>query len=302
MLDTPVLFLIFNRPETTIAVFEEIKKAKPKQLFVAADGPRKGNENDLVKCAVTRNLILNGIDWPCELKTLFREENCGCGEAVSGGINWFFEHVEQGIILEDDCLPNHSFFVFCAELLKYHQNNNRIMEITGTNVLAKKLNLDKDSYYYSSYGSIWGWATWKRAWEKYDFNISGFSLQKEELIQQHGHQSDFNDWMNSFSDVYEKKIDTWDYQWVYTLWMNQGLCIVPVENMITNIGFGAAATHTTGENQFSNLQRANISAIIKHPKIIAVNKKSDQMMSKIFTSKQKYQLLSKLYAKIKKFL
>jgi len=167
-LTTPVLFIVFNRLDTTKQVFEEIKKAKPQKLFIAADGPRNFQEKN--KTDVVRKYILENINWKCEVKTLFREKNLGCKYAVAGAIDWFFDNVEQGIILEDDCLPSQSFFKFCQEMLEKYKDDERVMHISGTNVegISK---IDQD-YFFAINFNVWGWATWKRAWKLYDINVT----------------------------------------------------------------------------------------------------------------------------------
>jgi hypothetical protein len=170
--NTPVLFLIFNRPNTTEQVFEAIAKAKPRCLFVAADGPRTDKEGEAEKCQAVRDIIKR-VDWDCEVKTLFREQNLGCKEAVSSAITWFFEQVEEGIILEDDCLPSDSFFSFCAELLEKYRDDKRIMMISGDN-FQDGIQRGDASYYFSSVPWIWGWATWRRAWRLYDREMQTF--------------------------------------------------------------------------------------------------------------------------------
>ena len=159
MFNTPILFLIFNRPEVTFAVFEQIQKIQPKYLFIAADGPRNYKENEL--CKATRDVVQK-IDWDCELKTLFRNENLGCAKNVSSAIKWFFDHVEKGIILEDDCYPDLSFFSFCEELLNYYDNNDRIMAISGFNAQLG-IKRTKHSYFFAEIPLVWGWATWRKA-------------------------------------------------------------------------------------------------------------------------------------------
>ncbi|WP_343523798.1 hypothetical protein [Pedobacter sp.] len=287
MLETPVLFLIFNRVETAVDVFEEIRKARPKQLFIAADGPRKNNQSDQYKCPEVRNQILNRIDWPCELKTLFRAENLGCGKAVSQAITWFFDHVEQGIILEDDCLPNQSFFSFCDQLLPHYAKNPDIMEITGTNLLDAQLNDLTASYYFSSYGSIWGWATWKRAWKLYDFDMISWPAVQQEFLQKLKYRKDIKNWITSFDNVYHKKIDTWDYQWVYTIWLHDGICIVPKRNLVVNIGFDEEATHTKQSPAFAKLLANTVSDQLVHPQKIEIHQRSDILMSRFYTSRKK---------------
>jgi hypothetical protein len=254
-----ILFLIFNRPDTTQKVFEVIREAKPKQLFVSADGPRVGKEGEKGRCEETRNIIKQ-VDWDCEVKTLFRDENLGCGKAVSGAITWFFENVEEGIILEDDCLPNLSFFKYCEELLEKYRFEDRIFMISGDNFLPESLRL-KESYYFTNFPHIWGWASWRRAWSKYSFKMEGFlDFVKDEKIKNVlNKKENQNYFLERFNEVYKGNIDTWDYQWVYSIWKNNGISIAPSVNLISNIGFGNMGTHTFDVNDISaNLETKEI--------------------------------------------
>lgn len=278
---TPVLFLIFNRPDTTQKVFNAIRQAKPKQLFVAADGPRKGKEGEKEKCEQARKII-EQVDWNCEVKTLFRDKNLGCKIAVISAIDWFFENVEEGIILEDDCLPTQSFFWFCQELLKYYRNDTRIMMISGDNYQFGRKK-SEGSYYFSKYALLWGWATWRRAWRYYDVGMKSFEKFKTESqiknIFRIKQQQKY--WMNAFQLVYDSKIDTWCYQWVHTCLINNGLCILPNDNLISNIGFGLHSTHTKDENSiFSNMKTKDITEII-HPEFVLVDQEADLLISKL---------------------
>lgn len=169
---TPILFLIFNRPETTERVFQQIRKIQPRQLFVSADGPRPTKIGEQETCEQVQKIIQK-IDWKCDLKTNYSEKNLGCRVAVSSGINWFFNHVYEGIILEDDCVPDISFFHFCETMLEYYRNDERIMHIGGFNYQDGIIR-GSGSYYFSQLSHIWGWATWKRAWDKYDVNVSTY--------------------------------------------------------------------------------------------------------------------------------
>lgn len=246
MFNTPVLFLIFNRPDLTQQVFSVIRQVKPKHLFIAADGPRIGKSGEQELCIETRELVLGMIDWDCEIKTLFRDENLGCKLAVSGAINWFFDNVEEGIILEDDCVPDISFFPFCEWLLNYHRTNEAIMHIAGNNFLRDKLKIE-GSYYLSRYSHIWGWATWKRAWAKYDRDISFWPLIREGDFLNNffgGNRVMSSYWTENFDITYQGKIDNWDAQWLLTCWYNKGGSIIPRSNLVRNIGFREDATHT----------------------------------------------------------
>jgi len=277
----PILFLVFNRPETTIKVFNEIKKVKPKKLYIAADGPRDDNFYDEKACREVRELILNNINWNCEIKTLLREKNLGCRLAVSKAIDWFFENEEMGIIIEDDCLPNHSFFYFCKELLEKYENDTRIMMISGDNFQGK-IKRGNASYYFSRYSNIWGWATWKRAWKYYDVNMKNFP--KFLLENKFPDIFDCKYLIKYFSYIfkvtYGKKINTWAYQWCYTIFSQNGLCIVPNVNLVKNIGIGIKSTHTKKMNRrlfFINTEE--ITDII-HPEFLVPDKNADLLMFK----------------------
>lgn len=279
MLDTPVLFLIFNRLETAVLVFEEIRKAQPNQLFIAADGPRKDNENDQIKCAEVRNQIMNGIDWPCEVKTLFRTENYGCGQAVSQAITWFFEQVEQGIILEDDCLPNQDFFRFCDELLRKYAKDESIASVSGSNLLGK-YKIKNESYFFA-HGGIWGWATWKRAWAMYDFSMPGWG--ETEILKKIRKNISGDNWYNfyfsMFNSTYNKVIDTWDAQWFYTILVNDKLTINPTVNLVKNIGFNMDGTHTSkNDGKISPLKHYDIKFPLIHTKQRVVNSRYLQLL------------------------
>ena len=243
---TPILFVIFNRPDTAQLVFNEIKKAKPRYLYVAADGPRNGNEKDTVLCKKSR-AIIDQVDWDCEVKTLFQEKNLGCKMGVSSAISWFFQNVEAGIILEDDCVPHQSFFRFAEEMLEKYKNEEKIMMITGLNPISNYQS--STSYFFSRYFFIWGWATWRRAWQKYDISMIEWPNTKPQEIEQYYNDKYASKTMGqSFEDTHRGKIDTWDYQWVFAGLVNKGLNIVPAKNLISNVGltgvhFSGSATY-----------------------------------------------------------
>lgn len=240
---TPILFLIFNRPIVTQKVFDQIKKIRPKYLYVAADGARCGNIDDIVNCRHTREII-DQVDWECEVKTLFRNENLGCGLAVCSAISWFFEHVEQGIILEDDCLPDLCFFPFCGELLEQYKEDENIYLISGTN-LQNGIKRGDASYYFSNYTITWGWASWRRAWDQFIYDIPDFDQSFKSGDLDHIFQSvpEKTYWRKKVKKAVLEKQNIWDYQWFYTLWKNKGIGITPNVNLITNIGFRNNAVH-----------------------------------------------------------
>jgi len=277
--DKPILFLVFNRPDHTARVFERIREVKPRYLFVAADGPRKNHPEDLKKCESVRKTILASIDWNCELKTLFRDNNLGCGLGVSGAITWFFEQVEDGIILEDDCLPDITFFDFCKTLLAHYADDKRVMHISGNNFQGK-IYPALASYYFSSYPHIWGWATWRRSWRAFDFALVKYDVAEiRTSMKWYGFgKKERNHWCQIFEkQADDSRVDTWDYQWTYAVFSNKGLSIVPQRNLVKNIGFGDEATHTPNENEnYSKVQHENLIGEIIHPTELRIDKKADR--------------------------
>lgn len=247
---TPILFLVYNRPEYTKRVFKAIREARPEMLFVSADGPKANQPEDIKLCEQARE-IATQIDWPCEIKTLFRNQNLGCKLAISGGINWFFENVPEGIILEDDCLPNKSFFTYCEILLERYRNENRVMMISGSNP-ATSVESSSD-YFFSRFYTIWGWATWKRAWDKFDINITNWpKLKKENFLEKifpHNLENRlFTERM--FDNIHgNEKSSVWGLQWVYACMTNNAFVILPKHNLISNIGL--SGTHEMDERQLS---------------------------------------------------
>ncbi|MBD1395625.1 nucleotide-diphospho-sugar transferase [Pontibacter sp. JH31] len=278
-LHTPVLLIIFNRAHTTQQVFDRIRQVKPSRLYVAADGPRPGVEADIVKCAETRRIV-EQVDWDCEVKTLFQEKNLKCGVAPATAISWFFEHEEAGIILEDDCVPSRSFFWFCQELLEKYKHDTRIMHISGNNYLNGWRKDNDYSYYFSNKVNAWGWATWRRAWQLFDFNLKAYPELKEK-----GYLKGL--FLNKFEETYRlSKLeeafasisngDIWDYQWEFTVYSNSGLCIVPEINLVRNIGFGEDATHTfnTHDNK-AQIKENEIAFPLRHPRFVVRDIESD---------------------------
>ena len=286
MFETPVLFLIFNREDTTQKVFDAIRQRKPKYLFVAADGARKYKSGEAEKCRRVRDIIKQ-VDWDCELRTLFREENLGCKMAVSSAITWFFENVEQGIILEDDCLPNPSFFPYCEELLEKYKDDTRIGHISGNNFLPGIIE-EGLSYDFCACIHIWGWATWRRVWKNYDVDFSFWKEQKEKrsfLFINKWEEIYFSSFV---SDVLNSRngINTWDTQYWFTLRLQNQLTVYPAINLVTNIGLNDLnATHTTKTKEKYSIPASNISLPLKHPQYVLRNKKLDDVtIKKIFFS------------------
>ena len=259
---TPVLFLVFNRPDVTARVFDAIRQARPPRLYVAADGPRANREGEAERVAKVRE-IASAVDWPCELKTLFRKENLGCKLAVGGGITWFFEHEEQGIILEDDCLPHPDFFYFCEILLERYASDERVTLITGDN-FQNGIRRGNASYYFSKYAHIWGWATWRRAWDHYQPDISFWPQWRDSAswAKQLPDPEERSYWEMIFERVYNNGIDTWDYPWMASVWYRGGLTATPNVNLVSNIGFGRDATHTaSARSPLANMGTSAVSPI-----------------------------------------
>jgi hypothetical protein len=243
----PVLFLVFNRPETTRRVFAAIRAARPPKLYVAADGPRPTKAGELAQCNEVRR-IATSVDWPCEVKTLFRESNLGCKMGVSGGISWFFDHEPQGIVLEDDVLPMPSFFDYCDELLERYRDDARVTMVSGCNLVADRFHVD-ESYFFARSCHIWGWASWRRAWRYYDVRMPAWPAWRDggglKALAGGNPLFEFY-WRRKFDSCYEGRGEnTWDYQWTFASWLAGGLSAVSAVNQVRNLGFGDDATHTT---------------------------------------------------------
>lgn len=268
-LSTPVALLIFNRPETTIKVLKAIREAAPDRLFIIADGPRNNNSEDARLCKAARALV-NMIDWPCQVSTSFSDHNLGCGIRPATGISWVFEQVEEAIILEDDCVPHPSFFRFCQELLGKYRDNKRVMHISGCNFMLGR-HETKYSYYFSRYSLSGGWATWRRAWENFDFDIREWQKLRSTSWLQHslGNQKAAWYWKRIFDYVDQGgKAHIWDFQWLFACWLQESLCVTPAVNLISNIGYGANATHTNWQSKFSRIPTAELQHPLRHPPTI----------------------------------
>ncbi|MCS3697418.1 glycosyltransferase family 2 protein [Salinibacter ruber] len=246
--ETPILLLIFNRPDHTAQVLEQIREVKPPLLFVGADGPRPDNPDDAEQCEQARE-VATRVDWDCEVHTLFRDENLGCKKAVSSAITWFFDHIEEGIILEDDCVPDPSFFPYCECLLQEYRGDARVSMVSGQNPLGT-WGENESSYHFSNFGGIWGWATWSDMWQMYEIDdeAKGPQFVRKVLGGALGDKVQSIVRSRGVERVLSKNLDSWDYKWFYARLLNHTVSAVPSCNLVSNIGFGKEATHTTQAN------------------------------------------------------
>tara|TARA_Y100001968_G_C19426010_1_gene754403 strand:+ start:1582 stop:2544 length:963 start_codon:yes stop_codon:yes gene_type:complete len=273
---TPVLLIAWRRPLQTSKVIDELRKIKPINLFVACDGPIPNDLEQEKKVNSTREIIRQNINWDCQINTLYSDLNQGCKRGVSNAITWFFNQVDEGIILEDDCVPHQDFFSYCTELLKKYRDDDRVWSISGSNVQEGNWRGD-GSYYFGRIPQVWGWATWSKYWKNYDINIEKWPfLKKSNFLR-----TIFDDpleeqyWCNIWDKLYEKNTpDTWDYQWCFTCISNGGLTAFPNQNLITNIGFGKDATHTTWLNE-EKFSTSKLGRII-HPSFILRDSIADE--------------------------
>ena len=293
-LTTPVVFIIFNRPNFTRKVFAEIRKVQPRQLFVIADGYRSNKDGEREKCAEARKII-EEVDWNCEVLTNFSDMHLGCGRRVSSGLDWVFARVEEAIILEDDCLPDSTFFYFCQELLEAYRNDTRVTSISGNN-FQFGYNHIPCSYYFSKYFHMWGWATWRRVWKEYDFDMSlwpevcdgqwlfdffaAIEVQEDEYerkIKVLGGKSAIQSWYGKFESTYTCEIDTWDYQFFLCCLLQNGLQVIPNVNLVSNIGFNLEATHTINiDSKLANVPVQKMEFPLKHPRFVFRNVRADE--------------------------
>ena len=271
-LETSVVLIIFNRPETTKEVFDAIAEAKPRRLFIAADGPRFPEEAG--KCEQAR-AVVEKVDWDCEVLKNYSDINLGCKLRPASGMDWVFSQVEEAIILEDDCLPAPSFFAFCQALLEYYRDDKRIMVISGNNFQDGQKR-GTYSYYFSKYSHIWGWATWRRAWRHFDADMKTWpEFRRAGLIRsvcRDPYEQEY--WTGIFDSVFAGTDSIWDAQWLYTCWSQNGLCILPNSNLVSNIGCGPDATHTLSENVIPGIPTVDIWKIT-HPIFVVEDHQAD---------------------------
>lgn len=280
--NVPVLFITFNRLDTSRQVFEAIKSQQPQKLYLFSDGPRKDKQGEANAVHEVRNWLTSQVNWPCDVHTLFLDQNIGPRYAIGHAVNWLFEHEEEGIIFEHDCLPHPSFFPFCAELLERYRNEPRVMYISGNNFMFNEITF-QHSYSFSRHNHIWGFATWRRAWQKYDTEMSGF----EEALSSHFFDELIPDsrirkeYITILNAVKLGTVDTWDYQWFFNTWCAEGVGVIPSQNLVSNIGYGALALNTFRENHIlANIPVNDIGSVISHPEVIMTNKEIERVYLK----------------------
>lgn len=299
-LNTPVALIIFNRPDTTQKVFDAIRQAKPPMLLVIADGHRLDKPEDLEKCAATR-AIIEQVDWRCQVLKNYADINLGCKKRVSSGLNWVFDTVEEAIILEDDCLPHSTFFHFCEELLDYYRHDKRIMMISGDNFLFGQKRTEY-SYYFSRYINIWGWATWRRAWQYYDIEMDQWpKIRDGNWLQDiFCNSRTVYFWQKIFQSTYDDLINTWDYQWVFACWLQNSISVVPNVNLISNIGFDRDSTHTTEKaSKASLIPTEQLMFPLNHPSFVICDTLADNFVQNNFFSCNLLQRMQRRFKKLK---
>jgi len=274
---TPVVLIIFNRPAQTEKVFDVIRQAKPPKLLVIADGSRAERPGEAEKCIAAR-AVIDRVDWDCEVFKNYSDVNLGCDPRISSGLNWVFETVEEAIILEDDCVPHSTFFRYCEELLERYRHDARVMNISGQNVLFGRHRTEY-SYYFSRYTLCWGWASWRRAWQYFDVDVKLWpeirdqNLIKNVLVDPYAVKV----WERTVQLLYDGYLTGWDFKWMFACWLQNGFCIIPNGNLVTNIGHGSEATHTNDEKSpYNNMLVEAMSFPLKHPPFVTRNLEADK--------------------------
>lgn len=283
-METPVIIIVFNRPEPSKRVMEAVRAERPRRLFIVADGPRPGKPGEAERCAATR-AIADAVDWDCDVVRDFSAVNLGCKARVASGIGRAFESVDRAIILEDDCVPSRSFFRFCESMLDRYAEDERVMVVSGDNHLFGSADPGK-SYYFSRYAHMWGWATWRRAWSLCDLGMKSWpEVRRLGLLNQYfSRPGERYYWDSLLQYVYEGNIDTWDYQWLFSIWMNGGLSAVPRRNLVRNIGFNADATHTRGDSAYAAIAAEELDFPLDHPSIAMARSDLDEIEARIRAS------------------
>lgn len=278
-MNTPVLFLVFNRPQHAEAVLDRIRAARPPRLYLHADGARPDRAGEAERVAATRQ-ILEKIDWDCQVFRLYRDQNLGMREGVAAAISWFFQHEEQGVILEDDSLCDPSFFQFCEEILEKYRSDERVMHVGGSNLLADRTRREvSESYFFTGFSFVWGWAGWRRAWQKMSLELDGLAdFEREKSIEKLLHDPLAQAYLlDKFWVTRHRKNKSWAYAWQFSVLKNNGLCIVPTVNLVENTGIGdPAATNTSSDSAAAKIKSEQVSFPLRHPERVEKNHSLDQ--------------------------
>jgi len=277
----PVVFLVFNRPDCTALVLERIRGARPPRLYVVADGPRADRPGEAALCAGVRTIVEQGVDWPCEVIRDYAPANLGCARRVSSGLDAVFARETAAIILEDDCVPDSTFFRFCAELLERYRDEPRVAQIAGCTFHGSGLGAPS-SYYFSRYPHCWGWATWRRAWRHYDHSMQAWPQARGEawLAATIPDLTERRMWEECFDGTAGGRIDSWAYRWTFALWRQGCLSVLPYRNLVSNIGFGDAATHTRAFNPVAARPVLPLAFPLVHPGAFAQDAAADERTSR----------------------
>jgi len=265
-MDTPVAFFIFNRPDLTRLTFQRIAEARPQRLFIVADGPRPNRPDDVANCEAARAAVAD-IGWPCEVMRNYSPRNLGCGQRVASGLDWVFARTDRAIVVEDDCLPAPEFFTFCHEMLERYADAPEVAAVAGTNFLTGRYEV-AESYVFSRYCHLWGWATWRRAWAGYDFGMAGLGdmLLSGRFEARMPDDEVARRWFANFTSVLSGQVDTWDFQFFYMMLQNDMLSVVPQANLVTNLGCGRMdATHTVADSALGGLPAKPMRHPLIHP-------------------------------------
>ena len=301
MINTAVAFIVYKRPDTTRKVFEAIRQARPPRLYLIADGPKTPDLDS--KCREVRQIVENGIDWYCELRPVYSDINLGLAKRVQTGLNHVFSHEKEAIILEDDTLPDISFFNFCEELLLKYESEKKISHISGCNFHSEIFSSHHPySYFFSSIINIWGWATWRRCWQTFDLSMDSWNNEnKNEFLDNWCINSEQKKGMKQMFDLHCQNNDpwTWDYQWIYSCWKTNGLSITPIKNLVSNIGIGPNATHTVSEKLVPRFPKKieNISFPLRHSPITR-----DLILEKKYINKSRTPFSIKIKLRVREFL
>jgi hypothetical protein len=278
--ETPVALFVYNRPELTARVVATLREAQPSRLLVVADGPKADRMTDPARCAAAR-AVATQLDWPCELRTHFADQNLGLKRRMESGLDWVFDQTDEAIILEDDCLPSRSFYRFCEELLKRYRHDERVLTVSGTCFLFDQYQ-PPHSYFFSRYPLIWGWATWRRAWRKHDPTMAAWPACRESgFLERFLESAAARRYWTARLELNRGRGASWDYAWILSCWLADGLSAVPSLNLVRNVGFGDGATNTTdATSRFADLPVGELALPLRHPPAVERDAAADLVLER----------------------